>query len=171
VSDIWKTVTSPLWVVTTVLVSLLLNVFSGYLKDGLDRLLQHLFKRREESAGKRRRERMEMFDKLITDREYRTDMRVDQIRQEFVAYACNVIATFSGLMVILPAVHVTPLLDRPLSFQISAKFVTAMWALSALVMGSSVMLGMKYRQSAMRKKIQLAITEDYVLSDQATTTD
>ncbi|ACC71311.1 hypothetical protein PPMP20_13320 [Paraburkholderia phymatum] len=156
--EIWQTVTSPLWVVTTIVVGLLLNVLSGYAKDWLDCLLAETFKKRRDSLSRKRNEEMAMWEKLASDSRYRAKTTIDALRDEMLAYMFHVSAMVSGLTALLPAVPVTPLFDHRL-LTVSPKAHTVIWLMCTVFGTLSLMLGLRYKRAATRARMHLAGTE------------
>ncbi|CAN7578720.1 hypothetical protein [Paraburkholderia hospita] len=70
---------TPTWIVSTVIVGLLLNVVSGYLKDGLDRMLSILFERWGRASARRSKARAEMVKLLRTDMEFQRSFRIKRL--------------------------------------------------------------------------------------------
>lgn len=155
---IWQTVTSPLWLVTTVVFGLLLNVISGYAKDWIDRFWAVSSKRRRDAASRKEEEDVAMWAKLASDPDYRAKATISALREELLAYWFNLSAVLGGFAVLLPAVRVTPLLDHPV-VEMNPKVRTSLWLFVAVIAGLGVLLGYRFKRSATHTRMYLAGTE------------
>jgi hypothetical protein len=84
--DLFKTMLTPGWIVSTVVVSVILNVLSGYLKDGVDKLFALLSDRTAQASTHRALARKALVARLGTDPPFRRQYRINRLRRDGICY-------------------------------------------------------------------------------------
>lgn len=156
---IWRTVSSPLWVVTTVVVGVLLNLVSSYLKDATDRLLKGFSRRRGASMSARNEKRLATLRRLRRDDLFRVEFRTAQIEEEQRGYLYHVMALIGAFSLFMPMVTSKVPLGVPL-FD-GAYLLPYVWRLMWFMTAVAVVVGFKFKMSATDRSILLAATEDH----------
>jgi hypothetical protein len=83
--DVLKTMESPTFIVCTLVVGLILNVISSYLRDGIDRTTGTVVRRWSAAQSRRADQEMEDIFRLGTDRKFNQSFRA---RNELNMLAC-----------------------------------------------------------------------------------
>lgn len=102
--EILKTMMTPVWLISTVLTGLLLNLLSGYLKDAIDNIVGRLTKRAARKREHRMTERMETVIRLGTDPQFNRHFRV---RSECDLFIGGTLLFWTSFFLVVFVVHTT----------------------------------------------------------------
>jgi hypothetical protein len=107
--DLFKTMLTPTWIVSTVVVGLILNVLSGYVKGGVDKLLMASSKRAEQASTRRAAARKALIIRLGTNPALNREYRIARFREGFI----GAVGAVGGIVILMASLvnaghHDTP---------------------------------------------------------------
>jgi len=105
--ELIKTMLTPTWVVSTLVAGLVINIVSGYVKDGMDKVLAVSSKRARESGSRRAQARTALAAKLHADLAFRLQYRRKRLLDAYYATWTTVLGLIMLLVGLADTSHVT----------------------------------------------------------------
>lgn len=100
--DLLNTMLTPAWIVSVVVVGLILNVLSGYLKDGLDILFGGFSNRAARASTRRAEARKALIARLRSDPPFRQQYRLRRLRDAYLAATMTPVSIIEIMVALSP---------------------------------------------------------------------